>query len=326
MLNKNQIKGDIMHIRKLVKAGHASHTLSLPKSWLSKNKLCKGDTLYVIEKSDTELTISPKIKEAKLEKKDITINIDKKDFSTVQREVTAAYINNYNTINLIGEDVARKVKDIRDMLHGFVALEIAEQTSTKVVAKDLLDLKEISIDKTLRRMDMIIRSIIKDSIQTLDGRNLSESIHYQDVDVNRLYFLLSRLLKGALNNKVIADNFNLKNDEILSTWYMILSLENIADNGKNISEIFDKIKKVNKKKLLGIYQSIEESYEEVMKSYFNKNKKLADDVAKKRIAVFDDCKSFLKEHNTADAAELMENFKELKTNICNIARIVIDSE
>jgi phosphate transport system protein len=212
------------------------------------------------------------------------------------------------------------------MLHSFVALEIAEQTSTKVIAQDLLNLKEISIEKTIRRMDMIIRSIIKDSIHTLDGKNLSESIHYRDADVNRLYFLLSRLLKGALTNKAVADSFNLKNEEVLSTWYLILCLENIADNGKNISEIFNRIKKINKKSLLAIYKELDESYTEVMKAYFSKNKKIADDVARKRIKIFDDCKAFLKDHNTADAAELMENFKELKTNICNIARIVIDIE
>jgi hypothetical protein len=63
-----------------------------------------------------------------------------------------------------------------------------------------------------------------------------------------------------------------------------------------------------------------------MKAYFSKNKRTADDVASRRIKIFDCCKAFLKKHNTADAAELMENFKELKTNICNIARIVIDQE
>ncbi len=35
-----------MHIRKLVKSGAASHTLSLPKDWLEKNKLKKGSLLY----------------------------------------------------------------------------------------------------------------------------------------------------------------------------------------------------------------------------------------------------------------------------------------
>ena len=47
-----------MHARKLVKAGSASHTVSLPKSWLEKNMLKKGDTIFIIEKSDSELTIN----------------------------------------------------------------------------------------------------------------------------------------------------------------------------------------------------------------------------------------------------------------------------
>ena len=60
-----------MHIRRLVKAGHASHTVSLPKSWLKKNNLSRGDTIYITEKSDKELAVSPKVEEAKLEKKEM---------------------------------------------------------------------------------------------------------------------------------------------------------------------------------------------------------------------------------------------------------------
>ena len=52
-----QIEVNILEIRRLVKSGAASHTISLPKNWLDKNKLNKGDILYINEKSDRELTL-----------------------------------------------------------------------------------------------------------------------------------------------------------------------------------------------------------------------------------------------------------------------------
>jgi len=132
-------------IRRLVKAGQASHTISLPKEWLDRHKLKKGDLVYLYEKGDKELMIMPENKaDEQVPQKELTIPVDNKELSTIQREITSAYINNYNTIVLTGSSMTEKTKDIRKMLHDFVALEVADQTSNTIIAKDLLNLKEIS--------------------------------------------------------------------------------------------------------------------------------------------------------------------------------------
>jgi phosphate uptake regulator len=157
-------KGDKMHIRKLVKAGQTSHTVSLPKEWISKNELKKGDTVYIHPKSDTELLVSAEKTTKMPSKKEITINIEGKDIDTIQRDITSAYLNNYNTITLLGENITSRTKAIRKILHDFVALEISEQTSMRIIAKDLLNMQEISLYKTINRMDLIIRTMCKSTI------------------------------------------------------------------------------------------------------------------------------------------------------------------
>ena len=313
-----------MHARKLVKAGAASHTISLPKSWLEKNMLKKGDTLFIIEKSDSELAITPKTGEEKARKKEITIDIENKGLGSIQREITSAYVNNYSKIHLSGKNISDKAKSIRNVLHHFVALEVDEQTSSKISAKDLLNLKEISIEKTIRRMDMTLRSIIKDSIKEIGNKKITESIEQRDDDVNRLYFLLFRLLKSALNSQKIATSLGITNNDVLSIWYLTVNIENIADNAKTISALADKI---NDKPLLReAYAEIEQAYADVMKAYYNKDKKLADDVAGRRIDIFTKTTKLLIKTPTAGAAEVIENLKAMTTNICNIARIVMDAE
>ncbi len=313
-----------MHIRKLVKAGQTTHTVSLPKSWIEKNRLKKGDAIFIAEKSDFELVISPKQEEEKQEEKEITIDVDKKSLGSIQREVTSAYVNNYSKIHLAGKSVHDKAKSLRNMLHHFVALEVDEQTSTKISAKDLLNLNEISVEKTIRRMDMTLRSIIQDTIKSIGSKNLIESVEQRDNDVNRLYFLLFRILKSALNNSKIASNFSMNNNEILSTWYVTVNIENIADNAKTINKMMDKI---NDNLLLKeACCEIQKAYEDVMKAHYNKSPKLADEVASRRIEIFNKCTKLLIKTPTAGAAEVIENLKSMTTNICNIARIVIDSE
>src|SRR3989344_5388441 len=115
----------LMHIRRLVKAGPSSHTIALPKEWIEKHNLKKGDAIHLRELSETELAIAPK------EQKDLPtiareklIEIDNKKIDTIQREITAAYLNNYNLITLVGDSISQKAKAIREIVHNFVALEI----------------------------------------------------------------------------------------------------------------------------------------------------------------------------------------------------------
>lgn len=306
-----------MIIRRLVKAGQASHTISLPKEWLDRHKLKKGDLVYLYEKTDKELVITPESKaDEEVPQKEITIPIDNKELSTIQREITSAYINNYNTIVLNGQSITRQTKDIRKMLHDFVALEVADQTANSIIAKDLLNLKEISIDKTIRRMDMLVRSMIQDSISALDNAELAQSVQVRDYEVNRAYFLLMRLLKSSLANKQIADFFQLSNEKVLSYYYLTINLENFADCAKQLSEYLAKEKK--KDKMKSVFQNVEKNYLEVMKAYFTKDRKLADGVALQR-------EGLLKEANELPAGTA-ELFKTMVTLTNNVARLVMDEQ
>ena len=306
-----------MLIRRLVKAGQSSHTVSLPKSWIEKNNLSKGDVVYLHEPSDKELIITPESKpETPIKTKEITILIDNKDLSTIQREITAAYINNYSTIALIGDSLTSKVKDIRNMLHDFVALEVAEQTAKQVIAKDLLNLKEISIEKTVRRMDMIVRSMLQDGKAAIDDPQLADSVVLRDYEVNRSYFLLMRLLKSALNHKQIADFFDIKNNKIMSYWYLVMNLENFADAAKHFAMIFKKDKTSDDVKT--IYEKIEKSFTTVMKAYYMNDKKLAETISLDRPALMDECEKVEPKYS--------ELLKTMTTLVNNIAKQVIDAE
>ena len=313
-----------MHIRKLVKSGEASHTVSLPKGWIDENKLTRGDLIYIDETHDNELLVTAKAVDRKPAPKELTINIDGKHLNTVQREITSAYINNFNTINIIGKEITQKARDIRRILHDFVALEIGEQTGTKIVANDLLNVADISVEKTIRRMDMIVRSIIQDSISALDGEDLHESIIFRDYDVNRQYFLVYRILKGALDDKNIAKSFGINNSQALSMWYLSINLENLADHSKNISQILSKNKVKSMDELKELYAPMQQAYLDVMKAYFTKDVPLADSVNNFRVKFADSCDSYFEKNNKVQVAQIVTNLKDMSTMICNIARIVMD--
>ncbi|MBI4142205.1 hypothetical protein HY484_04730 [Candidatus Woesearchaeota archaeon] len=305
-----------MYSRKLVKAGPSSHTIALPKEWINTHKLKKGDIVYLHEFQSNQLllTSSTTTQETALPKEKY-IDVDGKKEDTIQREITSAYLNNYRLITLTGTTLQEKAKTIREMLHHFVALEITEQHKTKIVAKDFLDLNEISVDKTIKRIDMMIRTMFEDL-------STAQQLELRDEDVNRLYFLLVRLLKSALTEQNIAKKLSLTPQEILNYWQLTHDLENLADHIKQANEIISTTQQhKNAKETITLYKTLQQMYVEAMTANYQKDKNTAEKIAQQRTQI----NQQINKISTRQTA-LSENASAISTHILNIARHVIDED
>lgn len=292
-----------MDVRKLVKSGAASHTVSLPIDWISKNKLKKGDTIYIEEKNN-ELKISAQNNQQKQNTKEISIEVDNKEISTIRRQTISAYINNYAVFTFHGNSLNQKLKDVRKILDNFLALEIIDHTATKLVAKDFLNLSEFSLQNTVRRMDMLSRSIIEDAKK---GKEEYDSLQLRDFEVDKLFFLISRLTRSNLSNPASS----ISNIKSHLTWWLAKNLESVSDAAKNYS-------KDSNKETEALFKKIQEYYLDCSKAYFTNNKQLADEMIEKRISLLKECDS-LKD----DKKHLL---KEMINSSRNIAKIMLDSE
>ncbi|MBI4143913.1 hypothetical protein HY486_01565 [Candidatus Woesearchaeota archaeon] len=271
-----------MDARKLVKAGKHSNSISLPKAWLTKHGLKTGDSVYLIE-GQHDLTVTPLPTAPTIAIKEKTIEIGNKQIETVRRELTSAYINNYGIIHFTQ---VKNPEQITTIIKDFAGLEVVEQSEAHVSAKDLLNLAEINIDQSVRRMDMIIRTLFKEEEE-------------REGDLNRTYFLLYRLLKGAISDQKMADALSLKKENTISIWSIITNLEDIGDV----------LKTIKKKEMLA---EIEKHYLNAMKAYFTKDKLLAEQVLSKWHEAIEKNKS--------------EQIRDIATRINNIARIVLDMD
>ncbi|MBR9692104.1 phosphate uptake regulator PhoU [Candidatus Woesearchaeota archaeon] len=292
-----------MNIRKLVKSGAASHTIALPKDWLTKNKLNKGDLLYIVER-DNELVISSETKQPKQSTKEISVEIDDKEINTIRRQTISAYINNYHLFTFHGNSLNKKLEEIRKILQNFLALEIVEQTATKLVAKDFLNLQEFSLPNTIRRMDMLTRSIITDAKK---GKKESQALQFRDYEVDKLFFLISRLIRANLSDPAS----KLSNVKAMSTWWLAKSLESVSDSAKNISQYFNK-------DIEEFYNEAEQFYLECIKAYVKSDKELADNMIAERVKLLKKCDNI--------KGEQKQLLKGLINNSRNIAKIVLDGE
>jgi len=323
---------DAIEFRKLIKFGNSSHVVSLPRNWLSRNKLDKGDVVYLQENGGNELILTPA--EPKLDKEDreIVLDISKKTVEALRRELTSAYIKDFNLIKIVDKNLKDRAMDIRNELRKLMALEIVDQTQTSITARVLLNLQDVNVNVMIRRMDTIIRTMmadLKDAIR--DDVDHFENLRHRDQDVNRIFYVIMRLANHGIDDPSFASAIKLTPKDLFNYWGVGMYLESIADEVKRISEVLKntRIKKRTRQFLLDLFMEVESGYLEVMKAYHTKDIQLAFSYSERRKRVFERCDKLYSEMNRGSEVNLKvlainERFKNMVEGINRISRRVYD--
>lgn len=265
-----------MEFRKIISFGKSSFVVSLPKVWINQNKLKKGDLIY-LEENGPKLLLSKKEAEDKKEEKEKIIYIDGKTTFAIGREVCATYIQNYPRIILKGKDIKNKVKELQGVIQSLIALEIMEQTSDTIIAKDFLNMDTVSVEELIRKMDVVTRTMMKEAC-TIFTEDTYESLNERDHDVNRLYFLFYRTILYNLENPLRAlKNLKLSGVELLRIKFIGFYIEEIADEIRRTARYAHllKISPQKQKQISDFLLKMNAYYTETMKAAYNKDIDLA---------------------------------------------------
>jgi phosphate uptake regulator len=321
--------------RKLISFGSSSYVISIPKAWVRKNKLEKGSPIYLSEKPDG-LIISPST-ESKKQTKETQIDVSNKSIDRIKAEIVASYLNNYDIIE-IRNAKEEDMQQIKGILRDLAGLEIMEQTQTKIVVKDLINIKEVSIKTLIRRIDIIIRSMFDDLIAGSHGKmgSLLKSFYQRDIDINRLYYLVRRVMTAALEDPTIRRMLETNSIELVFDWEIALRLEKIGDQLKRMAKRMNEVKLENRpnKYIDCILGELCATYLDIMKAYYSKDKNIAFNVELKNVSRVQNCDDLLEHleknrdmdmHEIDNLVILTEKFKDMSASIKNIARVVIDN-
>lgn len=311
-----------MEFRKLIGFGKSSLVISIPKSWTQKHKLVKGDLVYLNE-DEENLILSTREKKYEKNPHAIIINTEGKNISYLEAEILSAYLSNYDIIEIKGNDLKEKSSQLKSILQNLAGIELLDQTSTKIIAKDLMDLRELSIETLIRRIDITIRSMFQDLL-TGDSKYI-ESISQRDRDVNRLVFLIKRVIKLAFKDHEISRHLARTNKDLLRDWNMVSLLESIGDEVKRISRFAGDtdMKNKNVKALFNINGILNKLYLDLMKAYHVNDKKFAYEIEvthKKRIKDID---TIVKNIKTYENSLLAYHIKGLESHLKNMARYLL---
>jgi phosphate uptake regulator len=306
--------------RKLIKFGNSSHILSLPKGWLKKNKLKKGDLVYFSENGNNELVLSPQLKEEDHED-EITI-VDNNDIKELYRKLIANYIAGYDLIN-IRFNTPERLEIIKTYLASLTGFEIIEQNSDHIKVKDLLDIKEVYMEKVIRRMDALIRSVMEDT-KLSHKKNNYESIYKRDFEINKLTFLSYRLIKKCTHYPKLAQLIGIKYDRLIDEWMLVFYLEKLGDEVKRISRYLTRLKARSEKikDVIALYSEACNDYNRCMNAYYKHDINVAYNVAKEKELIVKKADLLIEKNNNQYVFNIIDRIKALGSHIRDISRSI----
>jgi len=274
-----------METRKVYVSGGSTYVISLPKKWVKKTNLKAGDSLIVSEHGSS-LMIETSVIENESRTKEIKISqITSSD--ALERLLIAFYLVGYDTIKikLDRKDHLSYREIIRKIMDYLIGVEIVEDTNEEMALEIMLDYKRMSTKQILQRMFSIDRSMLLDLGKALKNMDigLAKDIIAREKEIDRLYFLVVRQLKSAVEFQQIAEKLGIESQrDCLGYRIVVKVLERIADHIENMAKSYIQLseiqKEVNQNDFIDITYSIVTIFEKSVQALFTRNNELAETV------------------------------------------------
>ncbi len=217
-------------VRRLQRIG-SSILVSLPKEWVVANNLDKGAQVE-LETGQDSISISAN-KETR-PTKELVISYPLPKGENVVANITGAYLLGYDIIVINSSSIipGKDREEIRNSMRRLVGMEIIEEDASHINMQFLLDATTLNPSKILKRISSIALGMYDDVLHGLisDDKSNLQTLSKRDVEVNRQYFLLVRLIRSTLVDKRLANVFNLENIDILDYRVAANILENAGDS------------------------------------------------------------------------------------------------
>jgi len=215
--------------------------VSLPKSWVDQMHLSRGDTVNLATDSQGSLVIHPSLQMLKTKTRCI-IRAAKVDDKLLRRLVLGAYILGHDAIEISSGSVelaASQLNVLRRTLNELIGVGIVEQQTNRIVIQSFLDPSKFPIDGLISRLHLIVESMRELAVRSLleERDELTKQVIDMDVEADKVYFLATRLLVQAVEDKAVAEKVGLENPRnILGDRIVVKALEEVGDYAQLIAK------------------------------------------------------------------------------------------
>lgn len=273
-----------MLLRKVQEMGGATLLVSLPKQWANSSNIKKGSLVAIEPSADGGLMIYPTrdVDDEKIEK-ELEIKYPSKfNNEGLPNEITAAYLLGFDLIRIKGQyRIAPKDRErIISSIKSLIGLEVVEEDAYSISSQFLVDNRAVEPSRIFKRISVLVRSMILDSIKQFASAESEQatSVAQRDDEVDRLHFLLVRMLRTAVREPRVASAFGLSAIECLDYRVATNSLETAGDYAVELADSLSKLGSMDGKNLdlmLKIGNFLDSMQDSATRSFTKKDFKLA---------------------------------------------------
>jgi phosphate uptake regulator len=160
--------------------------------------------------------------------------------SLLYREIIWKYLLGYDIIRVEGKERI-SVEDrerVKETVRRLVGLEIVEEDYMQIVTQCLLEPSAFPPEKILRREYSIAAGMHRDAVTALvDGDvHLAKNVVARDDEVNRLYFLLVRILRTVIQNPGLSEKLGILPIDCLDYRLVASLVESIGDQSVMVAQ------------------------------------------------------------------------------------------
>ena len=220
--------------------------VSLPRDWVTQMNLKRGDVVTLTTDDQGRLVVNPTT-QVQEKKTRCVITSDRVDDKLLGRLILGAYIAGHETIEIRTgkpEFNQGQLETIRKALNELIGVGIVEQGVDRVLIQSFLDPSKFPIDGLILRLHLIVESMCDLAVKALieERNDYAKQVLDMDIEADKVYFLATRQLLQAVEEKAIAERVGLLNPRnIVGDRLVVKALEEVGDYAQDIARAAVKI-------------------------------------------------------------------------------------
>ena len=263
--------------------------MCLPKEWAERNGLKKSSIVALSETADGRLVVDAKYSVERAPQVAVI-----RPSPLLDREIVGEYLLGFDIIRVEAKDrmSSEDRERIKKSSSRLIGLEIVEEDYSKIVMQSLLEPSAFAPDKILQREHSIASSMHRDAVTALieGDEHLAKNVVARDIEVNRLYFMLVRILRTVIQNPGLSEKLGILPIDCLDYRLAASLVEAIGDKSVQLAELAvelvgAKIAKDLAQLLLRLHKVAFDTHENALKAMFTHDIALAEAVRNERKTV-----------------------------------------
>jgi AbrB family looped-hinge helix DNA binding protein len=220
--------------RRVLKAGHSSIAVTLPKPWAEAMNLRPGDLIVFDQNDDGTLFLKPAPAPGEVTA-GTPFQVQARSFDTpgvLQRLIVGAYRVGHDSIEIRTEVpiAPERMEELHSAARGLLGVSVVSQEPTRVVLQNFIDPSKYGLPQLVQRQKMILVAFLEEMEEVLRRHARSRRTGTLEEEANKVLALLVRQLFLASRDWSLARRIGSPDPRQLLEWRVVVhALEELAE-------------------------------------------------------------------------------------------------